>query len=123
MSSQIREIRKIDLFTYAGLPPVLIILIWTLGIWLMKLIGWLYWPFYVLYGILTYLLVRRFAIGLVLVYKATAPMEVRGKCRFVPTCSTYMIMAIQKYGLIFGIIKGVRRLLRCKPPNGGIDYP
>lgn len=123
MSSQIREVKKIDLFTYAGLPPVLIALIWTIGILIMKLIGWIHWPFYVAYGVLTYFLVRRFAIGMVLVYKAVAPLEVRGKCRFIPTCSTYMIIAIKKYGLIFGIIKGIRRILRCKPPNGGIDYP
>lgn len=50
-------------------------------------------------------------------------MSMRDSCRFIPTCSTYMIMAINKYGLIIGIIKGIKRLIRCKPPNGGIDYP
>jgi putative component of membrane protein insertase Oxa1/YidC/SpoIIIJ protein YidD len=34
-----------------------------------------------------------------------------------------MILAIQKYGLIKGIKKGVRRIKRCHYPNGGIDYP
>jgi putative component of membrane protein insertase Oxa1/YidC/SpoIIIJ protein YidD len=34
-----------------------------------------------------------------------------------------MIMAINKYGLFRGVYKGIRRLLRCKPPNGGEDYP
>jgi putative membrane protein insertion efficiency factor len=81
------------------------------------------WVTYVLAGIITYLMVRRFVIGCVLIYKVTAPLEVREACRFYPTCSTYMIMAINKYGLIIGITKGIRRLLRCKPPNGGIDYP
>jgi len=123
MSSQIREIRKIDLVTYAIIPPIVIILTWTLFLFLVKLIGWPMWIFYVLFGILTYFSTRRFAIGLVLVYKAFAPLDVRRSCRFVPTCSTYMIMAIKKYGLIYGIIKGIRRLLRCKPPNGGEDYP
>jgi len=59
----------------------------------------------------------------VLVYKAFAPIDVRRQCRFTPTCSTYMIMAVKKYGIIIGIIKGIRRILRCKPPNGGVDYP
>ena len=56
-------------------------------------------------------------------YKAFAPMEMRDRCRFVPTCSTYMIMAIKKYGIIRGVIKGIKRIRRCVPPNGGVDYP
>lgn len=47
------------------------------------------------------------------------------KCRFYPTCSDYMIMAIQKYGVIKGIIKGMNRIRRCRPDNyeSAIDYP
>ena len=56
-------------------------------------------------------------------YKAFAPMSIRNRCRFEPTCSTYMIMAIIKYGLFIGVIKGIKRLFRCKPPNGGVDLP
>ena len=123
MSSQIREVKKIDLITYAILPPILIVLVWTLGLYLLKLLQLQHWIAYVVFGAITYFLVKRLAIGAVLVYKAVAPLEVRDKCRFVPTCSTYMIMAINKYGLIYGIIKGIKRLLRCKPPNGGEDYP
>ncbi|MCH5153589.1 MAG: membrane protein insertion efficiency factor YidD [Clostridiales bacterium] len=66
---------------------------------------------------------RCFAIGCILMYKAYAPMEMRDQCRFNPTCSTYMLMAVKKYGLIIGIIKGIRRICRCKPPNGGDDWP
>ena len=81
------------------------------------------WWVYLIYAAVTYLLLHRFAIGVVLFYKAFAPLEVRQQCRFIPTCSTYMILAIKKYGLIIGVIKGIRRLFRCKPPNGGVDYP
>jgi putative membrane protein insertion efficiency factor len=73
--------------------------------------------------LLIYLLLRRFAVGTVLAYKAFAPLSMRGECRFQPSCSTYMIMAINRYGLVIGITKGIRRILRCKPPNGGVDYP
>ena len=123
MSLQIREIKVIDLVTHAVLPPIIAVLMWTLGVDLIHIINWQPWLFYVVYGIISYILLRRFAIGVVLIYKASAPLSVRSQCRFVPTCSTYMIMAIKKYGLIFGIIKGIKRLLRCKPPNGGEDYP
>ena len=81
------------------------------------------WVFYTAAGVVSYFLLKRFLIGLVLTYKAFAPLSVRRRCRFQPTCSTYMIMAIQKYGLVYGLFKGIRRVLRCKPPNGGVDYP
>ena len=125
MRKQIREIKIIDIITYAIIPAILIVLVWTVGLLtLPKLLKYeLVWWVYVIYGVVTYFLTKRLAIGLVLFYKAFAPLSVRSECRFEPTCSTYMIMAIQKYGLIIGVIKGIKRLLRCRPPNGGIDYP
>ncbi len=37
------------------------------------------------------------------------------KCRFTPTCSCYMIEAIEKKGLKKGFILGINRLLKCNP--------
>jgi putative membrane protein insertion efficiency factor len=43
-------------------------------------------------------------------------------CRFSPTCSQYAIEAIAKYGVIRGIVMGMRRLLKCHPfHHGGYD--
>jgi hypothetical protein len=45
-------------------------------------------------------------------------------CRFEPSCSEYMILAVQKYGPVCGAVKGVRRICRCHPWNpGGHDPP
>lgn len=124
MASQIREVKVIDLITHAILAPLLIMIIWTATpCWLVRVIPLEPVYIYVGAGLLTYYPLKWTAIGAVLVYKATAPMSVRSRCLFKPTCSTYMIMAIYKYGLFIGVIKGIRRILRCKPPNGGIDYP
>ncbi len=123
MKKQIREVRVIDLITYSIIPVPIILILWLLLVPLFKSFITIHWLIYVVAGIITYILLRRFAIGVVLIYKVTAPEEVRHACRFTPTCSTYMIMAINKYGLIVGIIKGINRLSRCKPPNGGVDYP
>lgn len=125
MSLQIREIRVIDLITYAVIPAILIPLLWVFGVTIPpKYFNFeLTWWLYLIYGVITYIILHPFAIGLVLIYKAFAPLEVRARCRFEPTCSTYMIMAIKKYGLLIGVIKGIKRLLRCRPPNGGEDYP
>lgn len=36
-------------------------------------------------------------------------------CRFTPTCSEYMIEAIEQYGIKKGIKLGIKRLLKCHP--------
>ncbi|MBR0373479.1 MAG: membrane protein insertion efficiency factor YidD [Mogibacterium sp.] len=43
-------------------------------------------------------------------------------CRFTPTCSTYFIQAVEKYGPAKGTLLGIKRILRCHPGNpGGYD--
>lgn len=45
-----------------------------------------------------------------------------GYCRFTPTCSEYTYQAIEKYGIIKGVLKGSYRILRCNPwSKGGHD--
>ena len=42
-------------------------------------------------------------------------------CRFTPSCSQYMLQALQRFGLK-GILLGSWRLLRCQPfSRGGYD--
>jgi len=55
--------------------------------------------------------------------KAISPLF-PGKCRYYPTCSSYAILSIEKYGLLKGSLKALYRVLRCNPfSKGGIDYP
>lgn len=43
-------------------------------------------------------------------------------CRFTPTCSSYAITSIERYGAVKGGWMGVRRISRCHPWNpGGFD--
>ena len=43
-------------------------------------------------------------------------------CRFQPTCSSYAIQAIERFGVWHGGILAVRRILRCHPFHpGGYD--
>ncbi|WP_119630992.1 membrane protein insertion efficiency factor YidD [Methylocaldum marinum] len=43
-------------------------------------------------------------------------------CRFHPTCSSYALTAIRRFGSVRGSYLAVRRLLRCHPwHKGGID--
>ncbi|MDI6840261.1 MAG: membrane protein insertion efficiency factor YidD [bacterium] len=40
-------------------------------------------------------------------------------CKFYPSCSGYMIEAIEKHGILHGLILGIWRVLRCNPWNSG----
>ena len=43
-------------------------------------------------------------------------------CRFVPTCSEYAWIAIERYGALKGGWMALRRILRCHPfHKGGYD--
>ena len=43
-------------------------------------------------------------------------------CIYTPTCSTYMIEAIEKRGAVTGVILGFFRIIRCNPfSKGGFD--
>jgi len=43
-------------------------------------------------------------------------------CRYYPTCSEYMLAAVEKYGALRGIWLGLKRLVRCHPfHDGGFD--
>lgn len=43
-------------------------------------------------------------------------------CVYTPTCSTYMVEAIEKRGVFTGTAMGIWRILRCNPfSKGGFD--
>ncbi len=69
-------------------------------------------------------LLARTIIFLVGVYRVTLGPVLGGHCRFHPTCSQYMIEAVQKYGPWRGGWRGLKRIGRCHPFGGsGFDPP
>jgi putative membrane protein insertion efficiency factor len=67
-------------------------------------------------------LVSKFLIGLVRIYQITLSPILGRNCRYTPTCSQYMIGAIQIHGPIRGTWLGMRRILRCNTFGGwGFD--
>lgn len=43
-------------------------------------------------------------------------------CRFSPSCSSYALQAVEKYGALRGGWLAVKRILRCHPwHSGGAD--
>ncbi len=53
-------------------------------------------------------------ICLIKLYKLVFAMK-KPCCRFIPSCSTYAIEAIQKYGALRGIYLIIKRILKCRP--------
>lgn len=120
----VREIRIKDLFLYFYIPLAIILIIWPIyPLVIYPFLNGFRFLFLAAFIILTYFMFHRFLIGMVLMYKAYAPMKVRQRCRYNPSCSTYMVICLQKFGAIRGTIKGIRRITRCRPPYGGDDYP
>lgn len=57
-------------------------------------------------------------IGLVKFYQYTISPLFSASCRYTPTCSSYCIEAIQKYGPFKGAYLGLKRILSCHPWGG-----
>jgi len=44
------------------------------------------------------------------------------RCRFEPTCSAYAVEAVERFGVLRGMLLAAWRLLRCNPfSHGGFD--
>lgn len=66
----------------------------------------------------------RALITAVRVYQHTLAWFLGGGCRFVPSCSEYAVLALERYGAVGGLRRAVGRLLRCHPFHpGGVDFP
>lgn len=58
-------------------------------------------------------------IRLVKIYTYLVSPLIGQNCRFHPTCSAYMVEALDKHGALKGLWLGVRRILKCHPWHRG----
>ena len=62
------------------------------------------------------------AVNVIRAYQKILSPMLPPSCRYWPTCSQYTLQAVQKYGLVRGVLMGAWRILRCNPwSHGGID--
>ena len=70
-----------------------------------------------------FLLPKRAAVAIIIVYQKTLSPDhglfkarfPYGYCRHYPSCSEYTKQAIEKKGLLKGVILGFIRILKCNP--------
>ncbi|MCP5169463.1 MAG: membrane protein insertion efficiency factor YidD [Hahellaceae bacterium] len=65
---------------------------------------------------------KRLAVFLLKAYQYCISPLLGNNCRFYPSCSSYAITAIDRFGFLKGSFLALRRLLRCHPfAQGGLD--
>ena len=68
------------------------------------------------------IILKKILIALIKFYrKYISPMKTT-KCPYYPTCSTYGLEAVEKYGAVKGGALALWRIIRCNPfSKGGYD--
>ena len=68
-------------------------------------------------------LLKKIIILLIRGYQIFISPIMPGKCRFYPTCSTYFVQAVEKYGPFKGSLLGIKRILKCHHFHEGGNDP
>ncbi len=63
----------------------------------------------------------KIAVLILRLYRKYRPSVIGNRCVFEPSCSHYSELAIRENGLLVGIRLTIKRLLRCRPGEGGYD--
>ena len=58
---------------------------------------------------------KKLLISLIKFYSYLISPLIGRNCRFHPSCSHYMAVAIEKHGILKGLWLGTSRLLKCHP--------
>lgn len=65
---------------------------------------------------------RALIVAILRIYKRWLSPVLPSACRFHPTCSEYMMQAVETHGAARGVWMGVKRLAKCHPfHEGGFD--
>ncbi len=67
-------------------------------------------------------LIKEGFIILIHLYQYTLSTLLGPCCRFTPSCSSYALLSVQRFGVIWGIWLIIKRLIKCHPFHpGGYD--
>jgi len=67
-------------------------------------------------------MLKKTLIKLIKLYKKFLSPLFPKRCRFYPSCSSYAIEALEKYGFFKGVFLAIKRIVKCHPfHSGGYD--
>ena len=65
---------------------------------------------------------KRLLLWLIRFYQRALSPHLPAACRYQPTCSQYAVEAVEKHGVLRGLLMAAWRILRCHPfAKGGYD--
>ncbi len=65
---------------------------------------------------------KRLLLFPIRLYKRWLSPALPQRCRYEPSCSTYAVESIERFGAARGLLLATWRLMRCNPfSNGGFD--
>ncbi len=66
---------------------------------------------------------RAMVVAPVRLYQRAISPALPQRCKYHPSCSSYAVEAVRRYGILRGLILAAWRLLRCNPwSHGGVDF-
>ena len=65
---------------------------------------------------------KKIMLALIRFYQRHISPGLPARCRFLPTCSEYAVVAIERFGAVKGGWLALKRLLRCHPFYHGPMY-
>ncbi len=60
-------------------------------------------------------MIKKIFIYPIRLYQILISPHLGQNCRFQPTCSHYMIQALEEWGIFKGLILGIKRIFSCHP--------
>lgn len=65
---------------------------------------------------------RRAVTAPIRLYQRVISPGLAPRCKYEPSCSHYAVQAVERYGILRGLVLAVWRVVRCNPwSHGGYD--
>ncbi len=65
---------------------------------------------------------RSIAVAPIRAYQRVFSPALGERCKYYPSCSEYAVQAVERFGILRGLVLAAWRLLRCNPwSHGGVD--
>ncbi|WP_185866012.1 membrane protein insertion efficiency factor YidD [Blattabacterium cuenoti] len=69
-------------------------------------------------------IIKKFFLKSIQIYQVGISPWIGNNCRYVPTCSDYMIQSMKKFNIFRSIFMGLKRIIKCNPwGDSGFDPP